>query len=213
MVKDRYSELSELEFVKIEKKYVSLLNEFQTWQKDLKDFLIEDAIKNQETYISTTYIIFDKENFTQHKDKITNLTLMGYITILNDNISLDANLKRLFKEKGVLYKSLPALKIGRLCVDDRYQKRCLGKLLLTECIRHACSLNKKSACRFITLDAKRHPDKEKDSLHFYKKYGFEILEHKDKNKDELIKQTSGTTPMYLDLIRIIATILKKTTKQ
>ena len=48
----------------------------------------------------------------------------------------------------------------------------------------------KSGCRFITLDAKRNEKRELDSIHFYKKLGFEVL--KERNK--------GTMPMYLDLV-------------
>ncbi|MBI5072598.1 hypothetical protein HZA99_02150 [Candidatus Woesearchaeota archaeon] len=34
--------------------------------------------------------------------------------------------------------------------------------------------------RFITTDAKRNSDTKRDSLHFYKKLGFEILKQREK---------------------------------
>ena len=48
----------------------------------------------------------------------------------------------------------------------------------------------KAGCRFITLDAKRNEKRELDSIHFYRKIGFDML--KERNK--------GTMPMYLDLV-------------
>ncbi|MFW5852976.1 MAG: hypothetical protein ACOCUR_03015, partial [Nanoarchaeota archaeon] len=75
--------------------------------------------------------------------------------------------------------------------------------LIAFAVKRACYMNQSLACRFITLDAMRHKDKQKDSLHFYTKFGFKVLEHKNKSKDELIQQTSGSTPMYFDAYNLI----------
>ena len=80
------------------------IKDFKSYEKDLIDFLFEDALDNQEKKISVTYLWFLKE---------TN-ELLGYITLLNDKINLEGNLKAYFRDKGILYKALPALKIGRL---------------------------------------------------------------------------------------------------
>lgn len=60
----------------------------------------------------------------------------------------------------------------------------------------AALLNQNSACRFLTLDAKRDPDKGKDSLLFYAKCGFKILGHRDAEKTVII-------PMYFDIIKAV----------
>ncbi len=198
-LKQQYTSLQELHFEKIKLKHIELLHQFQTTQNDLKEFLIEEALKSEEMCVSTTYLVFDKEYHTNPRE----LKLLGYVTILNDSISLNAKMKQLFREKGVNYRSLPAMKIGRLCVDERYERRGIGKLIVAFCIEKACLLNDQISCRFITLDAKRNRDEKKDSLHFYKKIGFNILDHKDKSEIELRKQTTGTTPMYLDIYHII----------
>lgn len=153
---------------------------FRSYEKELADFLIEDALDNQHKKISVTYLWFLKE---------TN-ELVGYITLLNDRVNLEGNLKDFFRDKGILYKSLPALKIGRLAVDDNFLRRGLGKLMIAFATKIAERIFiTYSGCRFITLDAKRNEDKSKDALHFYTKSEFKIL-----------KETStGTTPMYLDL--------------
>lgn len=194
----------ELAFEKIKHRHRSIITQFQSYQSELRGFLIDDALRSQELAISNTYLIFDKRNYIQYKKNKRNLILLGYITISNDAINLDATLKGIFKDKGIPYKALPALKIGRLCIDDRYQGRGLGRCLLVWTAKRVAYLNQNSACRFITLDAKRHPEKTKDSFHFYKKFGFKILKKKgEKSDSEIAQQKSGTNPMYFDLFRII----------
>ncbi|MBU1203740.1 MAG: GNAT family N-acetyltransferase [Nanoarchaeota archaeon] len=154
------------------------LTEFRSYEQELTDFLLEDSLNNQNQKISITFLWFYKG------------TLVSYITLLTDKINLEGNLKQFFREKDIHYKALPALKIGRLCVDDNYLRLGLGKLMVLFAIKKANEIStQKAGCRFLTLDAKRNKDKEKDSIHFYKKLGFKILK----------KRKKGTTPMYLDL--------------
>ncbi len=154
------------------------LNDFKSYEPELVSFLIEDALCNQHQNLSVTFLWF-------YKNRIA-----GYITLLTDKINLEGNLKEFFREKDIHYKSLPALKIGRLCVHDDFLRRGIGKLMLLFAIKTANDINKsKAGCRFITLDAKRNIRKELDSIHFYKRLGFKVLKERSK----------GTTPMYLDL--------------
>ena len=151
---------------------------FQSYEKELVDFLIEDALNNQKQKLSVTFLWFYQNN------------LVGYITLLNDKIGLEGNLKEFFREKDVHYKSLPALKIGRLCVHDDYLRRGIGKLMVLFAVQQANDLSEhKAGCRFITLDAKRNKNRDLDSIHFYKRLEFKTLK----------ERTKGTTPMYLDL--------------
>jgi predicted GNAT family N-acyltransferase len=198
----------QLHFERIKPKFNHLIKKFSSYQNELKDFLVEDAMDTQEWSISNTFLVFDNCDFIMFKKRRKSLPdLLGYITILNDSIRLDSSLKETFLKKGIAYKSLPALKIGRLCVDDNYLKRGLGKCLLVWAVYRAAHLNDSSACRFMTLDAKRHVDKEKDSFHFYKKYGFNVLKRRsDRSELEIANQKSGTTPMYLDLYGLIRRI-------
>lgn len=154
------------------------LTKFKSYEQELVDFLNEDALDNQTIDLSTTFLWFYKQK------------LIAYVTLLTDKINLEGSLKTSFKEKGVYYKSLPAIKIGRLCVHDDYLRRGLGKLMVEFTIKIAKEINsKKAGCRFITLDAKRNSNKKLDSIHFYKHLGFGILKERIK----------GTTPMYFDL--------------
>lgn len=151
---------------------------FQSYEKELVDFLTEDALENQKQRLSVTFLWFYEEK------------LVSYISLLNDKINLEGDLKEFFREKGIHYQSLPALKIGRLCVNDQFQRRGLGKLMILTTIKIAQEISKtRAGCRFVTLDAKRNKNPERDSLLFYQKMGFQMLRGKK----------TGPTPMYLDL--------------
>lgn len=154
------------------------LNSFKSYEQELVDFLVEDALNNQTQRLSVTFLWL-------YENK-----LAGYVTLLNDKINLEGNLKEFFREKDIHYKSLPALKIGRLCVHDDFLRRGLGRLMVLFSIKQANEISEeKAGCKFITLDAKRNERRELDSIHFYKKLGFKLLKARRK----------GTTPMYLDL--------------
>jgi GNAT superfamily N-acetyltransferase len=186
--KSEYNETN-LSFCQFREKHMPFIKSIKTTDADLREFLFEDALRSQEHSISKTFLIFAKAK------------VVGYITILNDATRLDADLKEKFKEKGYNYKSIPALKIGRLCVDDDYVKRGVGTTAMKFAARRAVFLNLQSACRFINVDATRHAERERDTLHFYKRFGFEVL--KERKGVDAWRQTSGITPMYLDLYHII----------
>src|SRR3989338_2168823 len=95
------------------------ISDFQSYEKELVDFLVEDALDNQKNRISVTYLIFLESG-----------ELVGYVTLLNDRINLEGDLKDIFRGKGIAYHSLPALKIGRLCVDHRFLRMGIGTLII-----------------------------------------------------------------------------------
>ncbi|MBI4152555.1 GNAT family N-acetyltransferase [Candidatus Woesearchaeota archaeon] len=157
------------------------IKDFQSYEKELTKFLVEDALENQKKRISVTYLWF-----------LRNDELVGYITVLNDRINLEGDLKTGFREKGIQYHSLPAIKIGRLCVDNRFLRRGVGTLMIDFVIRIAFQVYERySGCRFLVLDAKRN--KENEVIHFYKKQRFIALKEREK----------GITPMFFDLVNNI----------
>ena len=173
--------INEIEIEQINESHKEVISKFASYEKELVDFLVEDALNNQKKQMSITYLWF----FNPKKE------LVAYVTALADGISLQGELKEHFRQQGILYKSLPALKIGRLCVCDEYLGRGIGTLMIEFILVLAQRISKDIGLRFITTDAKRNPDPRKDSVHFYKKFGFEVLKHREK----------GTMPMYKDLIK------------
>ena len=157
------------------------ISNFESYEQELVDFLHEDALDNQKKQISITYLWFLKST----------KELVAYVTVLADAISLQGEMKEYFKQKGIPYKSLPAIKIGRLCVSDSYLGRGIGTLMIEFVVILAQKISKEMGFRFITTDAKRNIDSTRNSIHFYKKFGFEVLKQREK----------GTIPMYKDLIK------------
>jgi len=92
-----------------------------------------------------------------------------------------------FADQGVDYKTLPAIKIGRLCVDDRYIGKGIGAHTTYFVMKKLISINEIVGCRFLIVDAKP------DSVKFYKKMEFEVLKQREK----------GTLPMYYDMVKLI----------
>lgn len=169
----------DLDIRKLSEADFPLLKTFSCYEKELVDFLLEDAYPNQAAGISVTYLVIEKKG----------KCLVGYVSVLTDAINLEGELKAFFGSKDIHYKSLPALKIGRVAVDDRFQGRGAGTYIMEFTINLAHLIGENAGCRFITVDSKRNSDPGKDPIHFYKKAGFQILKERKK----------GTIPMYLDL--------------
>ncbi len=169
-----------LRIEKLGKRHLDIIKAFDTGVKELKDFLTEDAYNNQEMSISTTYLWFyNPEN-----------KLVAYVTVLNDAIRVHGTqLGKAFVDKGVEYKTLPAIKIGRMCVDRNCIGRGIGTYMIQFVMKILMEINEKSGCRFIVLDAKT----QTNAVHFYKKLGFQVLKQREK----------GTIPMFYDMIKLI----------
>jgi len=106
----------ELRVEKIGEPHRQVLETFQSYEPELLDFLKQDSLKQQERKISVTYLWFLRE---------TN-ELVAYVTLCPDCVKLkniSEELSKTFRDKGINYKSLPALKIGRLCVSDKFLRR------------------------------------------------------------------------------------------
>lgn len=147
------------------------LSSFQSSEKELQSFLVEDALHNQEQNISVTFLWLYKEQ------------IVSYMTLLVDRITLKTDLQEFFKQKQIYYPTLPALRIGRLCVDDRFQRRGLGTYMLRAVYQKTKNLNEHTAgCRFLTVDAKNK------AISFYQNFGFQIS-----------KKAMETTNMFFDI--------------
>lgn len=170
---------SELRIEKLSSRQLDVIKNFETDTKELKDFLVDDALRNQEMGISTTYLWF--YNPTNE--------IVAYTTVLADAIRVHGKLRDSFISQGIQYKTLPAIKIGRLCVDKNYERKGIGTFTTIFVMKLFLRIYEMIGCRFIVVDAK--PDT--GAIHFYKKLGFKILRERKK----------GTIPMYYDMIKLI----------
>ncbi len=87
----------------LSEKHKPFFNSFKSFEKELSDFLIQDALDNQEKRISKTHLWFYKPT----------KQLIGYVTLLNDKISLEAELKQKRREKGTMPMYLDVFKLSK----------------------------------------------------------------------------------------------------
>ncbi|HTM98036.1 MAG TPA: hypothetical protein VL088_04810 [Pedobacter sp.] len=162
---------------------------FTSKDKDLNEFLLEEAKHYQNKLLATTHIIENGEK------------TLAYFSIFNDTLFADdskfpsKNQARKFVSSQLPsqkrhIKSFPAIKIGRLAVCK--QEKGYGRIIIDWIIDYAIKCNETSACKFITVDA------YEQSLGFYEKMNFIYLSEKDKHND--------TRQMYLDLTPYINTL-------
>ncbi len=171
-----------------------LLNEnhtikpFNCGDNDLNEFLFEKAKLYTKELLATTFIL---ENSTQ---------TVAYYSIFNDSLKVEEEdfisksalkrfLKVLVSQPKRHLKSFPALKIGRLGIDEKFKGKGLGRLIVNNLISETLELNQRQGCKLITVDAYR------ESLVFYERLNFEYLTENDK-EDE-------TRQMYFDLSTLV----------
>lgn len=141
---------------------------FDCGVEELNIFLKRQARQAAEKKrISTTYVACPSENPTQ---------IIGYYTLVNYSITVPPSLRT--------YKNyphpLPAIKLARLAVDQKWQKRRLGELLLVDAIKKTVEVSGMIANIGLFVDPSTPPIVE-----FYKGYGFATVEPNDREKLEM----------------------------
>ncbi|MBI5398718.1 hypothetical protein HZB03_04610 [Candidatus Woesearchaeota archaeon] len=167
--------------------------------KELDAFLKEKALREHSINFSKTYLFF-------HGD-----VLAGYVTLLTDKQSLKIEKGNpflvQFKDKTEEpYMSVPALKIGRMCVSDNYNSQLetseyhgLGRLMFASVLNNASELKNTVGCRVITTHAKKNTGAYK----WYLKMGFCFSHNDEKTKDLLAKEDVEAIPMFYDINRTV----------
>ena len=159
-------------------------------KKQIRGFIFlstQRELPYQKELLATTFIVEDEER------------TLGYYSVLNDSLQLKEEdfpskskykkfLSHLIPHPKRHLKSVPAVKIGRLAIDKTYKGKGLGRIFIRNISDDCIELNKKIACRLITVDA------YKEALPFYQRFGFEFLTEKDEQED--IRQ------MFLDLTNL-----------
>ncbi len=184
----------------LNEKNLDKIKEFKSMvSNELDAWLKENAWKEHLIDFSKTYLFF-------HGD-----VLAGYVTLLTDKQPLKLNqghpsLSEFKNKTEEGYSSVPALKIGRLCVTDNYNSQLqtanyvgLGKIMFASILNHAKELKEKVGCRVLTTHAK----KSTGAYQWYLKMGFQFSHDDDKTKDILAKADIEAIPMFYDINRII----------
>jgi len=145
----------------------------------LRKFFLSDMEPSAEAFITRSYVAVPEDP----KDK----RILGYISAMSAEIGLKGVYDIPDKPEANRYPSQPAVRIARLAVspDCRgwYIGEALVSLVFTICIDRICPV---VGCRFLILNAKP------DSIGFYVKQGFTLLETEENKKTE-------TPIMWLDI--------------
>lgn len=154
------------------------LASFQSTNADLNDFLKNDSRKDQKNLITKTYLCF------------SNGTIIGFFSMLADTIEVQA-IDEGDRVADYPYRKYPSIKIARLAIDKRFERNGFGRFSVFAAIGLALSASDIIGCRYLMVDSKP------ESVNFYKKLGFKIIE----------KYKSNDFPrMYLDMYPIVETI-------
>jgi len=152
---------------------------------DLNEFFSEDSIVGGRELMSVTYV-------AEVKGKV-----VAFYSVSNDAIRRNDSAKSIlnklsrFIPSDKRYKSLPAVKIGRLATCSTMQCRGIGTEIL-DYIKYSFTHGNKTGCRFIIVDAHNNDR----TLNFYKRNGFDFLAKGDEQE--------ATRLMYFDLKRFTA---------
>lgn len=126
---------------------------FDCEEDELTAYLTDGtAARDQASSVARTYLVRSQGE------------LVAYFNVLADAIRLET------KEKpdGIVYSSVPALKLGRMGVERGFKKRGVGHWILDYVVGMARATSVSVGIRYVTLDALK-----KDRLvHWYSSYGF-----------------------------------------
>jgi predicted GNAT family N-acyltransferase len=151
---------------------------FECADKDLNDFLLNDAKNYLNSMLAVTYLIQNNEE------------VIAYFSLSNDNLSKSEENRVWNRINRTIpnekrRRTYPAVKIGRLAVSGKYHGKGFGThiiFMIREMYIHELQ---HAGCRFLMVDAYQN------ALPFYQKNDFKFLTEQDCHDD--------TRTMYFDL--------------
>ncbi len=145
-----------LRFERLGEQHRGLRRNFDCGQAELNQYLAERARKEANQGLTAVHVLYDPA-----RNQIA-----GYYTLSSFSVRLtdlpDELTKRLPR-----YPDLPAVLIGRLAADSRYQGQGLGKMLMMAALAKAQEQSTVVGTFLVVVDAKNDKITE-----FYAKFGF-----------------------------------------
>ena len=166
--------------------------------KDLDEFFAKDAFYYDSELLGKTYVWIDTSMPSN---------IIAMITLANDSIKAKfiANSARNRIQRGIVNAkrgiNYPAVLIGRFGVSSEYRGKGInvGSQILDYIKEWFRSIDNKTGCRFIVVDAYNNPR----TLHFYEKNGFKLL-YKTEEEERIFLDLTSEEPletrfMFFDL--------------
>ena len=97
-------------------------------------------------------------------------------------------LEKRFSEYHI--EGYPSILIGRLAIEKKWQRKGIGRFLISKIIKNAVKSSEQFGIRLVVVQAK------KDAFEVYEKLGFQYVEHSSEDKRY---RARGTRTMFFDL--------------
>lgn len=160
-------------------------NTFDCGNPALNQYLKQQAGQDQDKRYAVTWVL----KVAEHSEEIVAYYTLSNTSLLIDNFTEDERKQlRLTKQPHI-----PAILLGRLAVDRRYQGNGIGKVVLWNALWRAHQLSQTSGCLLFLIDAK--DDRTRDW--YVKKFEFMPLRENGltvylhmKTVDELFQEAS-----------------------
>ncbi|CAN7392950.1 GNAT family N-acetyltransferase [Rhizobium sp. LjRoot254] len=127
---------------------------------ELNNYLKMRATQDMKRRVASCFVAIEKPKHT----------ISGFYTLSACHLLL-TDISELMKKALPLYPEVPAIRLGRLAVDQTFRGKGVGSLLLADAIRRSLKLEIGAA--LILVDAKNQ-----DAANFYRHFGFEALQGK-----------------------------------
>lgn len=139
--------------------------EFKCGKEMLDNYLHYQANQDVKRNLSVCFVLEDVE---------TGL-IKGYYTLANNSIPINSIPDKWRKNLPQSYSSIPATLLGRLAVDERFQGKGIGLILLFDALKRCYYLSKTIGSFAVVVDPL-----DKEAEKFYEKNGFIKLPGSDK---------------------------------
>ena len=171
---------------------------FECGLKDLDNFFVKDAFLQEKALLCKNYC-FTLADMPQE--------IIASFTLSNDSIKKIPNARKKKIEKRIPYdkhySTYPAVMIGRLGVNKRFQNLHIGTETLDFIKAWFTDPLNKTGCRFILVDSYN----KYKNIKFYENNGFTFLFGSEKQEKEFrnipLEKELKTRLMFFDLIEIV----------
>ncbi|OSI13044.1 GNAT family N-acetyltransferase [Neisseria canis] len=123
----------------------------------LNEWLVKNALKNQYSNASRTFVVCDQEQ-----------TVLGYYCLAAGSLTHEEAIGAIRRN---MPSPIPIIVLGRLAVDFRAQGKELGKSLLRDAVLRSQNISQQLGARALLVHAI-----SEEAKRFYLKYGFKSSE-------------------------------------
>jgi GNAT superfamily N-acetyltransferase len=138
--------------------------QFQSGNLALDTYLQQYALQDQKRLQSVCFVLENKKG-----------QLLGFYTLSASAIDTNLLDRQTLSILDAKYQQIPAILIGRFAIDQKFQRKGLGKLLLMDALKRCTKQAEEMGACAVFVDPK-----DQVAKHFYLKFGFHALPNQSK---------------------------------